>query len=252
MGAKESGQAFLEQVLSKLPADKQAAAKALFEDPGAEGAVTLLGDGALARADYSKGMDALKAKTDELENWFQDNKGALDDYVAIKPEYDKLKDGKHEPVKPVVDPIDPKKVVEDVLSVQGPHFLQASAWMAAKAVEHSRLFGEELDVLALAQDPRLGKQIKGAAEGRVVSLPDLYMEKYGEKVAAKAKEIEEKKFNDEVDKRLKDRLSQQTTNPFPLRGESSVLDVLSEKDGAAKHTLDTAVAEYERLTAART
>lgn len=253
MGAKESGQAFLEQVLSKLPVEKQAAAKALFEDPSAEAAVVLVGDGALARADYSKGMDALKAKTDELENWFQDNKGALDDYLAIKPEYDTLKATKPGEVKPHVEPpIDPKKVVEDVLSVQGPHFLQASAWMAAKAVEHSRLFGEELDVLALAQDPRLGKQIKGAAEGRVVSLPDLYMEKYGEKVAAKAKEIEEKKFNDEVDRRMKERQAQQTTNPFPLRGESSVLDVLSEKDGAAKHTLDTAVAEYERLTAART
>jgi hypothetical protein len=253
MGAKESGQAFLDTVLAKLPEDKRAAAKAIFDDAGAEAAVTLIGDGALARTDYSKNMDALKAKTDELETWFQDNKAALDDYLVVKPEYDKLKTTPTTTptTHPALDEAGVRKAAEALLAEQGPHYLQASAWMAAKAIEHERTFGEQLDVVALAQDPRLGKQIKGAPEGRVVSLPDLYAEKYGERVAAKAKETEDKRINDLVDVKLKERLAQQTTNPFPLRGEASPLDVLTDKDGAAKHTIDSAVAEYERLQGAR-
>lgn len=250
MGAKESGAAFLEQVLAKLPDDKRAAAKALFD--GAEDAVVLLGDGALARADYSKGMDTLKAKTDELESWFQDNKQALEDYPVIRAEYDKLKTTKPTDPPPPAPPVDPRKVAEDVLSQQGPEYLRATAYLNDMARRHERMFpGEEFDSLAILNDPRLGREIKGQP-GRVVSLQDLYNEKYGEKVAAKAKEADEKRFNDEVDKRLKDKLAQHQTNPFPLRGEASVLDVLSEKDGAAKHTIESAVAEYDRLQAART
>ncbi len=250
MSAYESGQAFLQSVLAKLPADKQAAAKALFDDPVAKDAVTLVGDGALARSDYSKNLDALKAKEDELATWFADNEGALKEYVAIKPEYDKLK-ATPPPDKKDPPAVDPRKAAEDLLAEQGPHFLQAAGWLAAKAVAHERMFGEELDVVGLAADPRLGKPLKGGPEGRVVSLPDLYAEKYGEKVSAKQKEADEKKFNEEVDRRLKERVAQQASNPFPLRGESSVLDVLSEQDGPAKHTIDTAVAEYERLQGAR-
>jgi hypothetical protein len=254
MGAKESGQAFLETVLAKLPAEKQAAAKAIFEDAGAEAAVVLLGDGALARADYSKGMDGVRAKTDELEGWFRDNKAALDDYLAIKPEYDRLKTTTTTTTTTQPPPLDDKaarKVAEDLLAEQGPHFLQASAWLAAKAIEHKDLFGEALDVMALASDPRLGRQIKGQPEGCVCSLPDLYSEKFGEKVAAKQKDAEEKRINDLVEAKFKDRVAQSTTNPFPLRGEASVLDVLADKDGSAKHTLDTATALYERLQGER-
>jgi len=77
------------------------------------------------------------------------------------------------------------------------------------------------------------------------------MERYGERLQQKQKEAQEKYFNDEVDKRLAERLKAQATHPFPLRSESSPLDVLTTKDGPAQHTLDSAVAEYERLQAAR-
>jgi hypothetical protein len=87
----------------------------------------------------------------------------------------------------------------------------------------------------------------------VFSLPDVYTAKYGERVAAKQKEADEKKFNDEVEKRLTTERTKLAGQPFPLRGDPSpsVLDVLATKDGAASHTLDTAVAEYERLQGAR-
>ena len=252
MGAFESGQAFMNQVLAKLPADKQAAAKALFDDPVAKDAVALVGDGALARTDYSKAMDDLKKRQDELTDWYSQNEEALKEYVEIKPKFEELSKvtttttEKKEPV------VDPRKAAEDLLAEQGPHFLQASAWLAAKAIAHQRLFNEELDVVALTTDPRLGREVKGQP-GRVVSLPDLYNEKFGEKVAAKQKEAEEARFTAEVDKRFKERMAQQASSVFPLRGQSeaSVLDTLSEKDGSAKHTLDTATALYDELQANR-
>ena len=252
MGAFESGQAFLQQVLAKLPEDKRAAAKALFEDAGAKDAVTLAGDGVLARADYSKAMDELRAKGEELDTWFHDNKAAVDDYLAIKPKYDELTRTTPPPKPADPPPPDPRQVALDLLNEQGPHYLQASAWLAAKALEHKDLFGERLDVMALVSDPRLGKQIKGQPEGRVVSLPDLYQEKYGEKVTAKEKEVTEAKFNEEVDRRIKARDAGQVRNPYPLRGEASVLDALTDEGGPAKHTIDSAVALYDSLQQART
>lgn len=257
MGAYESGSEFLAGVIAKLPAELQPQAKALFERPEAKDAVVVVGDGALRQPDYSKAMNDLKAKDTELQEkltnlnaWYAANKAALEEYVTIKPEYDALKTGEKPGEKKPGDspPADPRKVVEEVLAEEGRSYVQLSAWLAGKSVAHLHMFGEPLDVLALTSDPRLGKPIVGQP-GRVFSLQDAYDARYGEKVTAKAKEAEDKKFNDEVDRRLAAERAKQAGHPFPLRGDASpsVLDVLETKDGAAAHTLDTAVAEYERL-----
>src|SRR5262252_8094600 len=85
MGAFETGQTFLAGVLAKLPAEQQAQAKAIFEAAEAKDAVTLLGDGALARSDYSRSMDQLREKEqalneyyEKLNGWYGENKAALD------------------------------------------------------------------------------------------------------------------------------------------------------------------------------
>ena len=62
MGAFEDGSSFLAGVLAKVPEDLRAQVKAAFERPEAKDAVTLLGDGVLARSDYSKHMDQLRAQ----------------------------------------------------------------------------------------------------------------------------------------------------------------------------------------------
>jgi len=265
MGAFESGQAFLAGVLAKLPAELQAQAKELFEKPEAKDAVVLVGDGAMARPDYSKAMDALRTKEqeaqqrlDSLNQWWEANSTALQEYKTIKPEYERLRATRHadpadpdpEPVSRP-DPVDPRKVVEEVLAAEGPGYVRLSAWLAGKATEHYQMFGEVMDVMAIADNPKLGKPIAGQP-GRVYSLQDAYHEKYGERVAARDKELQEKRFNDEVEKRLKEERAKTTGHPFPLRGEApSVLDVLNTDKGPAAHTLDTAVAEYERLQAER-
>lgn len=258
MGAFESGQAFLAGVLAKLPTELQAQAKELFEKPEAKDALIVIGDGALARPDYSKAMNTLKenetalqAKLDNLTAWYTENEAALKEFVVIKPEYDRLKAGGKPEEKPIPDAVDPRKVAEDVLAEQGRDYIQLSAWLAAKAVEHLHAFGEPLPAMELVQDPRLGKPVPGQP-GRVFSLQDVYASKYGERVSAKAKEAEDKRINDEVEKRLKEERAK-LGQPFPLRNDASpsVLDVLNTKDGPAAHTLDSAVAEYERLTSAR-
>lgn len=263
MGAFESGTEFLAGVIAKLPAELQTQAKELFGKPEAKDAIIIVGDGALARPDYSKHMNdlqvketELKTKLDNLNAWYTDNEAALREYLVIKPEYDTLKAAPPplpKPGDPPPTPADPRKLVEEVLNEQGREYVALSAWLAGKAVEHLHQFGEVLNVMELTADPRLGKPIAGQP-GRVFSLPDVYASKYGERVTAKVNEANEKKFNDEVEKRMVEERKKNVNQPFPLRGDTSpsVLDVLQTKDGSAAHTLDTAVAEYERLGASRT
>src|SRR5262245_33085061 len=85
MGAYESGQSFMAGVLAKLPAELRAQAETIFHGDLAKEAVTLAGDGALARSDYSRNMDTLREKERELtayyerlNGWYADNKSALD------------------------------------------------------------------------------------------------------------------------------------------------------------------------------
>src|SRR5262252_1525613 len=84
MGAFESGQSFIQGVLAKLPESQREAAKQIFESAEAKDAVTLAGDGALARSDYSKHMDSLRDKEtalnehyERLNQWYDVNKTAL-------------------------------------------------------------------------------------------------------------------------------------------------------------------------------
>lgn len=266
MGAFESGQEFLAGVLAKLPAELQAQAKALFEKPEAKDAVTLVGDGALARPDYSKAMNDLKTKETELagklenlNSWYTDNKAALEEYLVIKPEYDDLKAKGAQPPPPPPKPgeppppVDARKVAEEVLAEQGREYVNLTAWIAGKAVEHLHAFGEPLNVTELVSDPRLGKPVAGQP-GRVVSLPDIYQSKFGDRIAAKQKETEDKRIADLVAKGMAEERAKNAGQPFPLRGDASpsVLDTLATKDGSAAHTIDTAVAEYDRLQQVRT
>ena len=265
MGAFESGQAFMAGVLAKLPAEQQAQARAIFEAAEAKDAVTLLGDGALARSDYSRSMDGLREKeqalTDyytRLDGWYTDNKAALDAAAARGT-------GNPDPARPQPDPApapnagaggtitaaDIRAIADQAVNEAGRDYIAVTAFLATQGARHSHLFNEPLDMTELVANPKLGKPVYGQP-GRVYSLQDAYLEKYGERIQGKHKEAEDKRINDEVEKRLGERLkTTQSGHPFPLRQEASPLDVLGTKDGPAAHTLDTAVAEYERLVAAK-
>src|SRR5262245_7537543 len=85
MGAFESGQSLIAGVLAKLPPEQQAQAKAIFDAAEAKEAVTMIGDQALARSDYSRSMDQLREKEGalteyyaRLNTWYDENKTLLD------------------------------------------------------------------------------------------------------------------------------------------------------------------------------
>lgn len=271
MGAFESGQSLLASVLAKLPESHRAQAEALFNSAEAKDAVTLVGDSALARSDYSKQMDALRSSTTELQQkeqqlvsefdrlnqWYEVNKSALDDYKTIK-----ANGGGHPnpdprapapPAKPdAVSAADLQRLFDERFSDASRDVVALTAFISTQAGRHYAMFGEPLDATEIAANPKLGRPVAGQPN-RIFSLQDAYNEKFGEKVAAKQKEADDKKFNDEVERRLsEERKKLVSGHPFPLRGDApSVLDILQTKDGPAQHTLDTAVAEYERLQSSR-
>lgn len=270
MGAFEDGQAFLAGVLAKVPEALRAQVKEALEKPEARDAVVLLGDGVLARSDYSKHMDALKKTEGELatqktslHDWYTQNEAALKEYLVIKPEYDVLKTR-----RPADDddppPADDKKdkiagltkaeieaMISAGLGSEVGGMIEVAGYLGELIVRHREMFGEVLSARDVTGNPKLGKPIVGQP-GRIFSLQDAYNEKYGERVATKQKEAHDKQIEDEVQKRLGEERAKQVGQPFPLRDASpSVLDVLTTKDGSAGHTLDSAVAEYERLQAGR-
>jgi len=276
MGAFESGQTFMAGVLAKLPAESRAQAEAIFNAAEAKEAVTLVGDGALARSDYSRSMDQAREQLREkeqalteyytrLNGWYVDNQAALDrakqlDAAATSTtpqgtngqgQTGSAAAAGHAAASGVLSRDDIRRIADEAVNEAGRDVIAITSFMMTQGARHQHLFGEPLDMNEVTANPKLGRPIAGQP-GRIFSLQDAYDEKFGERVTAKHKEAEDKRINDEVEKRLQERLKATTsTHPFPLRQESSPLDVLSTKDGSASHTLDTAVAEYERLQAAR-
>ncbi len=277
-GAFEDGQAFLAGVLAKIPDEAlRAQVKTTFEAAAAKDAVTLIGDSVLARADYSKNMDLIKAQDQELKDklaaatalyekndaWYKTNNAALTEYPTLKAELDRLKaggggdddDDKHKGGGAGMTREEIQKAIDDQLASVLPDrergYVDVVAFMQDTGFSHYAMFGTKPDMRALVANPKLGKPIVGQP-GRVFSLQDAYNEKYGEDVSKKEKEAHDKVIEDEVQKRLGEARRANPDMPFPLRGTPpSVLDVLATKDGAAAHTLDTAVAAYESLQANR-
>ena len=265
MGAFESGQSFLAGVLAKLPESQRSAAQAIFEAAEAKEAVVLLGDGALARSDYSKNMDALRDKEtaltehyERLNSWYDVNKSALEEARALHtrgggaPAPDPTPNpGRSDLQSPALTAAEMRRIADEAVNEAGKDYIAVSSYMDYLVAQHHAMFNEPLNALELVQHPKVGKPVIGQP-GRVFSLQDAYNERYGERVAAKQQEATEKRFNEEVEKRLAEReKTRPSSHPFPLRAESSPLDVLATKDGPAAHTLDSAVAEYERLQSAR-
>jgi hypothetical protein len=267
MGAFESGQSLMASVLAKLPESSRAQVEAAFQSAEARDAVTLIGDSALARSDYSKHMDGIRAQTEELKgkeqqlvseferlnSWYEVNKTALDDYKTLKA----TGNGGHPhpsptPTPPKPDPaVDIRKTVDDAIADAGRDYVNLNMFTIDQAMRHYQMFGEAPDMQALGSNPKLGKPIAGQPN-RIFSLQDAYNERYGERVAQKQKDAEDARINAEVEKRLVEERKKLTGQPFPIRDASpSVLDILSTKDGPAAHTIDSAVAEYERLQSAR-
>jgi hypothetical protein len=259
MGALESGTSFLAGVLAKLPPEQRAQAEAVFNQAEARDAVTLVGDSVLARADYSRHMDELREKeqalTDyytKLNGWYAENETALAEArnQAVRNPDPAAAGAPSGLQSPGLTAEQIRAIAQAEINDAGRDYISVAAFIATQGDWHRHVFNEPLDATELVNNPKLGRPIIGQP-GRVYSLQDAYQEKYGAQIQQKNQEAQERRFEQEVEKRLADRTRASAGQPFPLRSESSPLDVLTTKDGSAAHTLDSAVAEYERLVAAK-
>lgn len=276
MGAKEAGAAFLAGVLERLPESHRAQAKAIFEAAEAESAISAIGDGVLARSDYSKQMDAIRAQEQTLASkqaefealhasnvaWLNEHQAAVTDYLTIKPQYDALIAASGTPTgtgtTTVAAPQGGKeaemtkdeiaKLVAEQISTAAGDVVGISAWAAERSIQHFQQFGEKLPVNELVQATIAARQ-----KGDPITLDGMYQQKYGEQLAAKAKEAEDARINTEVEKRLAEQLRERQGAglPFPTRAEASPLDLLHKPPDPATYGVDAAVAEYTRLVNAK-
>jgi hypothetical protein len=267
--AIDAGKTLAEQILAKLPESLRASVSAAFAAPEATDALTLLGDSALARADYSRNMDALKAKETELNTkadtltedytklntWFAEKKTDLEEYGKIKA------DPAYKPGVPASKKddlptgFDASKYVarEDFNKSMSEQQLLAANYLALQNVltlKHYDDFKEVLDTRELLADKSLGRQLP---DGRVYGLVDAYQTKYSEKLSARDKVVEDARIQKLVDEQLRERMKGMPPAMVPMRGGSSPLDLLEAgtKAEPGQFSADAAAAEYQRLTEAR-
>lgn len=254
--ALESGKAFVDQILAKLPESLRDSAKTALTAPEAADALTLLGDGVLARSDYSKQKDTLdtlqgqlQADYDRLNAWYADNEPKLAGYATLESELARLKAGTGgtPPPTPPADggkPSMTKEELEAFLNERDQSYAAVLGLTNKLTATHLKDFGEVLDTSELIDYARKNR----------MSLDAAYQTKFAEQLKAKRDAVETERINKLADERVAEKLKGlNVTQPFPLRNQSpSVLDILeSQTDKPANHTLESAVAEYERLQSAR-
>ena len=247
--ALDAGKSMLSGILAKLPESVRASVQQAFEAPEAADALTTLGDSTLARSDYSRQMDDLRAKEstlqqdyENLQAWYETNKGTLARAGELEAEVQRLKGSPAAPpLRSTPAGPDPASFEKELAARERQAALYLNA-VSKLGLEHFQRFNEVLDP----------NELMTLAEQRKVSIFDAYQLKFGDKLQAKRTEEEQARINKIVEERLADERKKTEGQPFPLRHQApSVLDVLDTKDGPAQHTVDTAVSLYEALNAAR-
>lgn len=265
--ALDTGTSFIAGVLAKLPESLRESAKAAFAAPEAQEALTTLGDGVLARADYSRAMDDIKVKEDtlvadyeKLNTWYATRQADFEIVDGLK------KTGKWSDKGPVLDgappkPGDPPLAVdtskfvsrEDFDKIMRGEQMAAAGFLALQqniGMKHLQDFGEVIDTRELLADTNLGKP---TPDGRVYGLQDAYNTKYSTKITERNQKLE----NERIEKLVGERLATERKGfnmPIPLKnGQGSPLDLLEANTEFKPdpNLAQTAAEEYARLQAAR-
>ena len=269
--ALESGKSLLDGVLAKLPESLREQAKGIFAAAEATEALTVLGDSALARADYSKNMDALTAAQADLkvreESLTTDYDRLNEWYTGRKTDFEKVdelrrtgkwKDGPiddGQPPKPGAPALDSSKFIarddfDKLMNNQQMLAANAMALMGKLIVQHQTRFNEELDAQDLLTDPNLGKQ---QANGAYYGLQDAYNTKFKDKITERTTRLEQERITKLVNEQL---AAERMKNPqltIPLKTGSSPLDLLEANTEIKpeQYSAQAAAEEYARLVAAR-
>lgn len=259
--ALDAGKTFADGLLAKLPESLRESVKTALLAPEAADALSFLGDGTLARADYSRSKDELgdaQRAIDEykstLDGWYETRKQELDQVDRLKQEGKWGKEGVTPPTPPRTSDLDTSKFLDrDTFAKELEARDRAAAGYLAViqtlTLNHYRDFQEVIDPNDLLADPNLGK---AKQDGRVYGIADAYQSKYSDKLTTRAKEQEDARINKLVAERFAE-AQKGAGLPIPLKnGSPSPLDLLDQSNVDTKlFTAEAAAEEYARLQAGR-
>lgn len=257
MGALETGQAYLKQVLAKLPEAQRASAEAIFNDAAAAAAITEVGAGVLRQEDYGRQTDALHAeqqKATELYNknlqWYQQNEADLKSLPQLQTELAAARatpaPRTGEPNPPAPAPTDGYVKLEDLQGIVRES-LGLHVEVPTLIGQHFVRFGEMLSKQQMTE-------MVIAAQTNHRTIADQYALTFGEKIAAKEAETKaayEEKLRLEGEQRFR---AANPHMPYPVRGTGEIgspLDGLAAKDRSGLPTPDALAAEYQQLISAK-
>lgn len=180
----EAATKFLEGVLAKLPAEKQAAFKEQFM--GEDAILSTIGDGVMRHDDYSRQTAALAKDRQTLDDYYAKNGPLVEKASKLLERFpdgvipDNFGEVDLTGKAPVVDT---KALTDGVLAATNKRVEEsergAAAFMAKltdMATQHFKEFGEVLNTSEIVNDPRVYE----------IGLDGLYKEKHGAKYDAKA------------------------------------------------------------------
>jgi hypothetical protein len=248
--ALETGKSLLDAVLAKLPESLRDSAKPAFAAPEAADALTELGARGLAQSDYSRQMDEIRRKEQELAtaqsqinevatqqtDWWNVNKPALEEYTRLKASGSVTPPAVTPPASTGIS----KEDLEKYLGERDRSYATVLGLTTTLATRHYQHFGEVLD----AQD------LIAYAEKNRLPLAEAYNQKFAEPIKARNEKLETERIDKLVQERLATERAQLAGQPFPLRNaDPSVLDTLNQQaPDKTQYSAEAAAAEYHRIT----
>lgn len=255
----ELGKSFLDELVAKLPADKQAAVRDVLSSPEAATAYEFAGSRVSPLDEERTRLEQLQTQLQtreqrltkwhtELDTWRQGKETEYTDReqkIAAREANPALSTApppkKDELGSMTKDEIE--KTVHAALAQREGGYIQYVADASKFSAFHLQNFKEVLDVAELVKHPKIG-------ELGVAGVYELTHKEKLDKIRADAAEAEREKYRAEGRQQA---LTQQPVDmPYPL-GEGSPLDVLT-MDPTKRPTGDpvTATRMYEQLVAGRT
>lgn len=253
----KAGQSFMQGVLAALPEEKRAAAIAVFQGEEVDTALELAGEGAMLRADYSRGQNEMGAKETEIENhwsklntWYAGKKAGLDEVDALRSKVTELQaasgsgngDGDLAPgsgdgmggkpaAKMTKDEllatigIDPSKIVtaDQLAEVVGNverGMLSFYQQANPLSIEHYNTFGEVLDIEAVFKHPQV----------QTIGFKAAYLDTHKDKFEAKAVKEAEAHDKEVADKAVAEHIKENAGQGFPIPGRSMPSGITSPLD----------------------
>ncbi len=224
------GKQFLTDLLARIPEDQRAALQPVLE---ADDVADFVGGGVLRQSDYSRGMNELSAKHQELTDWFNVNK-ADGMSTALLPQ-DKAALAAAAAGK-VGDPSSQPAGVDlkAVTALIDERERGVAAYMAATtslALKHFKEFGEELNLTDLLADPDANK----------IGILGVYDRKFAPKYQEKATAAENARIDAKVKEGIAEERKKLIQNPYPVaspNGDVSPLSALQPNPGDTNSVQD--------------